>query len=438
MSRFSKLFRAGLGLGVIATVASCVNDPNGKLLLPVNPPGGAMMSSYVAMGNSITAGFQSGGINDSTQRQSWAFLFAQQAGTRFAYPSFTKSFTVPVGGTTLTITTGCPPMLGNWATQKLTDSLVPTPSGCALRDASKATDILNNVAVPGAFTTDLLVTGSAIKTPLTGAPHTFILGGKAQVDRALIAEPTFLSLWIGNNELLQPASVGLLGGYAPAGVPAMVSTAEFTAAYNAALDSIIKVRPNLEGVLIGVAKVQNTPRFFSADTLGLSLTRRTEFGTFTGRGAPTVVGCGTAATGWLVTIELAKNIRSGAHPNIISCLPSATPGAGDIFMLDPTEQATLNTRADEYNAAIKAKAGTLQWAYVDPNVPLAAARAGTTPAIPAFPALTSATRDAATSVFGALFSLDGAHPSAAGQRLIANVVIDSVNAKYTLQIPRVP
>jgi hypothetical protein len=85
MSRFSYLLRTGLGLGAAVAIAGC-GDADGKLFLPVNPPGGALFSSYVALGNSITAGVQSGGINDSTQRQSYEYLLAQQAGTRFAYP----------------------------------------------------------------------------------------------------------------------------------------------------------------------------------------------------------------------------------------------------------------------------------------------------------------------------------------------------------------
>jgi hypothetical protein len=42
-----------------------------------------LFQNYVSLGNSLTAGYQSGGINDSTQKQSYAVLFAQQAGTRF-------------------------------------------------------------------------------------------------------------------------------------------------------------------------------------------------------------------------------------------------------------------------------------------------------------------------------------------------------------------
>lgn len=445
MSRFSKLLRGAVGLSAMLAIAAC-GDADGKLLAPANAPGGDMFRSYVAMGNSITAGFQSGGINDSVQRQSWAFLLAQQAGARFAYPSFNKTITV----SGLTVTSGCPPMLGNWATQERTDSLLGrapfnlpvthAARSCSLRDATRNTDVLNNVAVPGAFATDLLVDNQNIKTPSSGAANQFILGGMSQLEKALLSDPTFVSLWIGNNETLQPASAGLLGGLASAGVPALVDSTEFATAFNKTVDSLVAVQgTGLRGLLVAAVKVANAPRFFSADSLGVSATKRTSFGQFTGQGAPTIIGCGTIATGWLVSIELAKAIRAGTHPNVVSCVKN-TPQApiGDVYMLDPTEQATLSTTVDQYNKAIKAKADQYGWAYLNPNDTLTALRAGATPQIPAFPNMTSNTRDAAGSVFGTLFSLDGAHPSAAGQKIIANIAIDAINTKYTLQIPRVP
>jgi lysophospholipase L1-like esterase len=379
---------------------------------------------------------QSGGLNDSTQRSSFANLFALQAGTRFSYPSFPRAIPVVIAGKP--VQSGCPAPLGNWVSQKLVDSLAPTPSGCDLRDASKVTDVLNNVGVPGAYASDLLVTGPAVKVPLNGL-NTLILGGKSQVDRALDADPTFISLWIGNNETLGPASVGLMGGLASAGVPPLVTPAEFTAAYNAAVDSLVRARPNLKGILIGAVRVTNTARFFSADTLGQNATRRGQFQTFHGKGTTAIIGCGTTVTGWLVSAELAKAIKAGTHPNVVSCVTNQPQApVGDIFMLDPTEQATLNATTDAYNVTVKAKADALGWAYLDPNPALAALKTGTAPLVPGFPNFTSNTRDAATAPFGALFSLDGVHPSAAGQRLIANLVIDQVNTTYGLAIPHVP
>ena len=446
MSRFSNLLRGAVGLSAMIAIAAC-GDADSKLLLPVRPAGGDMFHSYVAMGNSITAGYQSGGINDSVQRQSWAFLLAAQAGARFAYPAINK--TVTVAG--LTVTSGCPPMTGNWATQQRTDSLLGGPPfnlptshaarACSLRDATRNTDILNNVAVPGAFATDLLVNDQNIKTPgPTGAIFQFFLGGRSQLDAALDADPTFVSLWIGNNETLQPASGGILTGISTQGIPALVDSTEFATAFNKAVDSLVKVQgPGLKGLLVAAVKVANAPRFFSADSLGLSATKRTAFGTFTGQGAPTVIGCGTIATGWLVSIELAKAIRAGQHPNVVSCVKN-TPAApvGDIFMLDPTEQASLSATVDQYNKAIQAKANQYGFAYLNPNDTLAVLRSGATPQIPVFPNLTSNTRDAAGSVFGALFSLDGAHPSAAGQKVIANIAIEAINVKYGTTIPKVP
>ena len=424
MSRFSYLLRGAIGLGAIVGIAAC-GDSDGKLLVPNNPAGGDLTRSYVALGNSITAGWQSGGINDSTQRASYANLFALQAGTRFSYPSFVKP--------------GCPVVLGNWASQKNIDSLAPVPGGCALRDATKATDVLNNVAVPFSYGSDLNVTGPALKFPQV--PQTFILGGKSQIDRALVAEPTFVSVWVGNNEALLPATVGILVGFAgnTPPIPPLVTGTEFAAGFNPAIDSLVRARPGLRGILIGATRVTNTPRFFAAESLSTPA-KKTSFESFHGRGVTTIIGCSPAGiTGWLVSAELAKAIRGGTHPNVVSCIKNV-PAApvGDIFMIDPAELVALNAATDAYNVTIQAKATQLDWAYLDPNPILAAQKTGATPAIPAFPSFTSNTRDAATAPFGALFSLDGVHPSAAGHKIVANAMIDAVNAKYGTLIPRVP
>jgi lysophospholipase L1-like esterase len=417
-------------------IAAC-GDANKLILAPGAPTGGAMFKNYVAIGNSITAGYQSGGINDSVQRASYANLFAIQVGTRFAYPSFTKSFALPTG---LVITSGCGPMTGNWLTQKKTDSLFATPGGCSLRDPTKATDILNNVAVPGAYAADLTVTGLGVIVPNNGL-NTLILGGKSQVNRALDADPTFISFWIGNNETLLPAEAGMLGGPATGSPapPLIPSTSEIPAMAKA-INALVAGSPHLKGgIIIGAAFVTGVPHFFSADTIGLSASRLAEFATFTGKGTPAVIGCGTAVNGWLISADLAIQIKAGTHPNVVSCFAN-TPAApiGDIFMLDPTEQAALIATTTAYNAYLKAKADSLGWAYLDPNVTLAALRTGTPALVAGWPSLKSNTRDATTSVFGSIFSLDGVHPTAAGQKLIANAMIDAVNAKYGTTIGHVP
>src|SRR5213080_3887489 len=82
-----RFFVAG-GLSLALLAGACHED---ELFSPLPPQyaGGAMFQRYVAMGNSITAGFQSGGFNDSTQQQSYVGLVACKMGSPFYYPSLT-------------------------------------------------------------------------------------------------------------------------------------------------------------------------------------------------------------------------------------------------------------------------------------------------------------------------------------------------------------
>src|SRR5258705_7624353 len=86
MIRTTRFAAAVLGFALVAT--ACNNDqlnrPFGST--PVDP----LFDRYVSMGNSITAGFQSGGVNDSTQRQSYAVLLAQRMRPPFFPPPLNK------------------------------------------------------------------------------------------------------------------------------------------------------------------------------------------------------------------------------------------------------------------------------------------------------------------------------------------------------------
>ncbi|MBA2626464.1 MAG: SGNH/GDSL hydrolase family protein, partial [Gemmatimonadales bacterium] len=112
-------------------IAGCRNDET--LAAPDVSTSGGLMARYVAMGNSITAGYQSGGINDSTQRRSYAAVFARQAGA----PYFYASLRMP----------GCTAPFTLNPTQARVGGAAAT--GCALR-APDQNPFLSNVAVPGA------------------------------------------------------------------------------------------------------------------------------------------------------------------------------------------------------------------------------------------------------------------------------------------------
>src|SRR5213076_3118363 len=113
---------------------------------------------------------------------------------------------------------------------------------------------ISNTAVPGAEVLDLynnLDTASNANT-LTQ----FILGGLTQVQMVRRAQPTFVSVWIGNNDVLGAATNPTNGGDSTK----ITSVANFQARYGALLDTIEAAGP--QGVvLIGVGNVAGIPYF---------------------------------------------------------------------------------------------------------------------------------------------------------------------------------
>lgn len=402
MFRTKNLLRGVAVAGLFGALASC-EMPHST----VGPSyaGGDMFTSYVALGNSLTAGYQSGGINDSTQRRSYAVVLAQQFGTRFAYPALANP--------------GCPPPIANFMTQaRVTQAGYPasTSTSCYLRSPPSVTDVLNNVAVPGANVADLTSSmGTSGPNPLTQ----FVLGGLTQAQRALIAKPTFATIWIGNNDVLRPALTGQLASATPLGT--------FTAAYDAMIKQLTDGAPDLKGVLIGVVQVAAAPQLFPAAALASPL--------FVGGlsqavGTPVIVhpDClvapGNQALINIQIIAFLKGAVAAQHPAMIVCNSTDVPGYGDYLVLDATEQATVGALINSYNSYIQTKAAAIGFAYWDPNPALAAL--GTQPgAILRPPNIGSP-----TNPFGTAFSLDGVHPSSSSHIIVANGIIDAINAKY--------
>ena len=401
MLRLNTLTRVA-ALGAVVALAACSDKPNP--LGPSTPVGGDIFKSYVALGNSITAGFQSNGIMDSTQRQSYARLLAIQMGTQYHYATLAGR--------------GCTPPIVNGLTGAL---FANAPAGtCDLRTTSSVTDILNNVAVPGARVLD----PTSASTVASNALTTFILGGKTQVQRALDANPTFVSIWIGNNDVLQPALSGLFQ-------PIVSTQAQFQTSYDLMIQQLLAAEPNLKGVLIGVAMVQYLPSVSAGALVFASPQAQGAINAATGKTVVIDASC-NGSTSLLNIPQLILAIRAGTHPAVIACAKGIFPApVGDIFVLDPAEQVTLTAAITAYNDYIKTKAAAIGFAYYDPNVLFAASRASG--AIPPFPIFTSA-----TATYGALITLDGVHPSAATHKLIANELIGVINAKYGTSLKPVP
>jgi hypothetical protein len=412
MHRFHTVARITIGLTSALLIASCQasdNDVLGPRLVGEN----AIFQNYVALGNSITAGYQSGGISDATQQQSYAFLLARQMRTRYAYASLRNP--------------GCPAPIINFNTQARPTGAPP----CALRDPAQITDILNNVAVPGASSFDPT---DADGTPFSNTLTSFILGGRSQVERALDARPTFVSIGIIGNDYLsfavQDGRTAALAGITP--------VATFSANYDAMLAQLIAGAPGVKGIILGNVLPTAVPILFPASALSNPVFKAgfdAQAGTTTSVDASCLAG-GSGANSLLNTF-LAHQIRVGAHPPIVACVPGGQLGAlpapiGDILVLHPAEQTTINTIVNGYNAYLAAKANAVDFAYYDPNIILNTLKtAGTL--IRSTPNYASA-----TAPFGTGMSLDGVHPSLAVHREVANALIPVINTKYGTTLAPVP
>ena len=405
MSRMNAMVRGTLLLGVAATVFACTSDAD--VLGPHVVDN--LFLNYVALGNSITAGFQSDGINDSTQRQAYPRLLAQQMGTRYAFPSLAMP--------------GCRPPINNFQTQTrvtLPGQPPSTATTCALRAPAGVTASLNNVAVPGIQTAD----PTAVVGPDSSALTMLFLGGETMVQKALDSRPTFATIWVGNNDVLAPAISGMPAGATP--------QATFVQNYSKMIGQFLDGAPGVKGVLIGVVQVANAPVLFTARALqnpafvgGLSVAA----------GKPILVDpitC-TPTTTSLIAIPLIAQIRSGAHPPVIACAKTPTPPVGDIFVLDAAEQLQVKGIIDGYNNYIHAKADSIGFAYYDPNTTLAQLSAIDPVLGTKVPNLASP-----TATFGQFVSLDGIHPTGAAHIRIANDLITVINEKYGTHLVQLP
>jgi lysophospholipase L1-like esterase len=395
------------GLALVLWAAACHQD---ELVSPAVPPyaGGAMFLRYVSMGNSITAGFQSGGINDSTQKEAYPILVAAaMRGTPFRYPSLTSP--------------GCPPPFTNVFTLERLQG--GTASTCFFRSPN-IPPYLGNVAVPGAEVLDILRNGPGAGTN-SNALTQLMLGGRTQVQAMMDGRPTFVSVWIGNNDVLGAATSSTNGGDSALITP----VATFQTDYAQVVDSVEAA--GAEAILVGVAQVAAIP-FFSAGQVYFAL-KNTPPSPFP---ATFVVGP-----------NCAPSVLGGKGDSVLVPFPfgaaligAAQAGASDTLFctepqtIQPAELVKLVTTVIAYNTFISNQANTNGWAYLDPNPTLDSLRA-----IPSqvaqFPALG---QPCSVNPFGAAFSCDGVHPSAPTHRLIARKIVQAINAKYASAIPAVP
>jgi lysophospholipase L1-like esterase len=392
-------------------ITGCFDDASG-------PASGPPAQTYVAVGNSLTAGFQSGGLRSDWQRQSYPALLARQMGVAdFQLPiidtpgigsrKIAGLNTVPlfVDGTG-SITTR---LLGRAPTQLLTNSRLQRP--------------YNNLGIPGATTRDFLHaydSGSA-QDKGNGFFNIVLRGGLFQnstmLRQAVKLYPSILTLWIGNNDILG----GVTAGTVIEGVT-VTPTAFYADMMDAALDTLMR-ETDARIFMANIPSIVTIPYVTTVPTY--------VFNPATFQPAvDTSVRFLTEETG-------VKYVLLSALPDITAKkgIPLALGGTGVALeaglTLTEAEAATAEALTDGYNAYLRAKADANpgRLTLVDVNSLLKRLTAGEIAGLTS----TFILLDSAHSAF----SLDGIHPNSKGQKQIANLYLGTINAAMGTSYPLV-
>ncbi|WBO84373.1 SGNH/GDSL hydrolase family protein [Hymenobacter yonginensis] len=451
-----------LGLGL----AGCQPE----LEEPTSNKGTADFTKYVAVGNSLTAGFMDGGLYREGQLSSYPNLLAMQmakaGGGAFVQPLFSEAQSNGSGYLKLTGFTAT----GSPITASVTTNLALRAGATAARPLyTKFTEPVNNLGVPGIRMSDIETAGYG---SVQGNPYFERITPDASPtqtyrQRVAASQPTFFTFWLGNNDVLGYATSGGAG----AGI---TSNTVFTTLANGILDDL--TAGGAKGVVATIPDVTNIPFFTTvgptlratltagnvpgivvttgtfSTTPGTPATRKTIATTairdangngnqlFTLTAAPYLGLLGRTNNGkaWR---DVYGQVRGALPPAVSLSVFLAIQGVDttqafgvspgnpipSTLVLDDVEQTTVRTATTAFNAALTTKATAKNLAIFDANAFFSRVAANGV--------VSNTVTNTAAYISGNLFSLDGVHPTPRGYAIIANEMIKVINTKYgsTLQ-----
>ena len=230
--------------------------------------GSADFSRTVSVGNSLTAGYQSSALRRNKQVNSFPAILGQQfqrvGGGEFTQPLLAEGVGTSVTGVAelgLTIGVDCQGVAG------------PSPKPIASSgQASELTNSIgaagpyNNVGVPGAKSFHLTVAGYGALNPYFGRFADPANPNETMIEHALRSNPTFFTLFIGNNDVLGYATSGGSGN--PNGGTGnfdITDQGTFTAAYTGMVGAL--TTNGAKGAIANIPDITSIP-FFTTVPIG--------------------------------------------------------------------------------------------------------------------------------------------------------------------------
>ena len=434
--------------------------------------GQADFSHYVALGNSLTAGYADGALYHSSQKASYANLLATQlkevGGGEFKQPDIASEFGVLPGKLELVVVDG---------------NLAPAP---VITDPANLEGFyppvgypIDNMGVPGAKVGHLLAPGYGnINNLAAGLANPYFIRMASSpdisvIEQALVQAPTFFSLWIGNNDVLGYASTGGVGDI-------ITPEANFTAYYANLAQAINNT--GAKGVLANIPSISGAAYFNTVPGNALQIDAPTAGALNAGISAIEAQVNQILAMAGLDPFSYGITFNAGANAFLIEdnnfpykalfnaiadtstnvatkiflrqaqfrqidlshgeLLTLRTPqdslkmgmgsfmpiggvmmpfGIPNRYVLDQEEIVLVNNAITTFNNIIKATADQYGWAYVDINSKFDEMKDGV---------IIDGVSLNADYVTGGIFSLDGIHLTPRGNAAVSNFFIEAINNKY--------
>lgn len=497
-----KIIISTLAVSALFFTTSCETDFDTDVKDIAVTKGEADFSNYVALGNSLTSGFRDNALYIDGQNESYPNIIAGQmklaGGGDFAQPLMADNNgglllgTTPIQATKLYIQSfvnGSP-------------NIINVPGAPTTNIMNKVTGKLNNFGVPGAKSFHLIAPGYGnVAGVVAGTANPYYVRFSSSTtstvaDDAANSNPTFFSLWIGNNDVLSYATSGGAGVNQSGNLnPATYGSNDISdpnvvaASIKAVLDKL-KAKNATKGVVANIPYVTSIPYFTTVPynpvtpaALGanLSTLNTSLYGPL--KQALTALGAGSRLNLLSATASNPVLIKDTSLPDLSAGITAAlTPALGlptatafgqiygqarqttseDYILL--TTRGVIGTTAPGAPAAINVYG--ISYPLQNQHVLTKTEAATVKTAVDAYNTSIKGLADSyglafvdankkmvelngqsgisfdgvkytAKFVTGGTFSLDGVHLTGRGYAIVANEFIKSINATYKSTLPQV-
>lgn len=465
-----KIIISTIAVSALLFTVSCNTDFDTDVEDIVVTKGEADFSKFISLGNSLTSGYRDGALYSGGQNESFPSMIAQQmrlaGGGEFKQPLMPNN----VGGFI-----GIAGFPGKLELKMVNGALSPVPNNpAAALDNIAAGRPYQNMGVPGAKVSHLLAAGygNAAGLPFGLANPYFVRFASSAtasvVGDALAQNPTFVSLWIGNNDVLGYATSGGDGSNPITPVDGAVGVG-FNTTYTTLINTVFPTGTTRKGIVANIPNVTNVPFFTRVPAMPLTNLTDAQVSQLNTAYAAYNAGLAQAKTaGAINDAEYQKRLIkfvAGAVANgaviadkdlstvpglpkyrqttskdyiLLTASTVLTPQAGggtsvpleDKLVLTEAEAAKVLTATAAYNTTIRSLADSKGLAFVDMNEKMIElnSKSGIS---------WNGVKYTATFVTGGSFSLDGVHLTGRGYAIVANEFIKSINKKYRSTLPQV-